>query len=67
VACADGPGPEAVKDECWVLADIPEQRDDKLWWLTHALARVRGGAGRVADTVEDRRDTCLGRGNAHAV
>jgi hypothetical protein len=26
-------GPRAVKDECWVLADGPEQPDDQSWWL----------------------------------
>jgi hypothetical protein len=31
-ARADGPG--AVKNECWVLADGPEQLGDQLWWLT---------------------------------
>jgi hypothetical protein len=31
-ARADGPG--AVKNECWVLADGPEQWGDYLWWLT---------------------------------
>jgi hypothetical protein len=31
-ASADGPG--AVKDECWDMADGPEQQGDQLWWLT---------------------------------
>ena len=30
-ARADGPG--AVKGECWVLTDGPEQPDDQLRWL----------------------------------
>jgi hypothetical protein len=39
-ACADGPG--AVKDECWVLADEPEQPGDQPWWLTpRTHTRVR--------------------------
>jgi hypothetical protein len=24
----------AMKDECWVLADGPEQSGDQPWWLT---------------------------------
>jgi hypothetical protein len=27
-------GPKAVKDECWVLDDGPEQPGDHPWWLT---------------------------------
>jgi hypothetical protein len=56
--------PGAVKNECWVLADGPEQPGDHLWWLIlgHALARGRGGLGCVIGAVEDWRDTCLGRG-----
>jgi hypothetical protein len=31
-AHADGPG--VVKDECWILADGPEQPGDQPWWFT---------------------------------
>jgi hypothetical protein len=31
-ARADGPG--AVKGECWVLIDGPEQQGGQQWWLT---------------------------------
>jgi hypothetical protein len=27
-------GPEALKDECWVLADGLKQLGDQPWWLT---------------------------------
>jgi hypothetical protein len=43
---ADKPG--VMKDECWVLADGPEQHGDQSWWLTpgtRTRARTwRGGA-----------------------
>jgi hypothetical protein len=58
-----------MNDKCWVLADGSEQAGDQLWLLTlrTLLARGRGGAGRVADMVEDWWDTCLGRGDTHAL
>jgi hypothetical protein len=40
-AHANGSG--AVKDECWVLANEPEQLGDQPWWLTprtHTHART---------------------------
>jgi hypothetical protein len=60
-ARADRPG--VVKDECWVLADGPEQQGDHPWWLTpgtHTSASTcwsgsccrhgRGLAGHVSRT-----------------
>jgi hypothetical protein len=42
---ANGPG--VVKDECWILADGPEQPGDQPWWLTpETRTRARMWRGR---------------------
>jgi hypothetical protein len=60
VMWARADGPRAVKDECWVLANGPEQPGEQPWWLTPRthpredvrerpvlLARSRTGETRV--------------------
>jgi hypothetical protein len=54
----------ATKDERWNLTERPKKSCDLPWWLTPG---TRTGArtceaDRVADTVKDWQDTCLGRG-----